>query len=82
MGVSFKNLAKAKKSCNSGNILQADLSSLIGNFDREYSTVWKFSHFPASPATLILLEIDFGRFQRVQKNVVSTILEALNFNFL
>ena len=40
-----------------------DLSSLIGNFDWGYSTVWKFSHFPA---TLILREIYFGWFQRVK----------------
>ena len=34
-----------------------DMSSLIGNFDCGYSTVWKFSYFPA---TLILCEINFS----------------------
>ena len=32
-------------------------------FDCEYSTVWKFSNFPA---TLILLEITYGSFQKVK----------------
>ena len=54
-----------------------DLGSLIGNFDCEYSTEWKFSK---SPATLILHEINFSWFQKV-KNAISTILEASNFDF-
>ena len=36
-----------------------DLGSLIGFFDCAYSTVWKFSNFPAAS---ILREIDFGWF--------------------
>ena len=38
-----------------------DLGSLIGNFDRGYSSDWKFSNFPA---TLILCEINLGWFQK------------------
>ena len=40
-----------------------DLGNLIGNFDCEYSKVWKFSNFLA---TLILCEINFSWFQRLK----------------
>ena len=40
--------------------------------------LWKFSNFPA---ILILREINFGWVQRV-KTVISSILEAMNIDFL
>ena len=43
--------------------LPTDLSSLIGIFDCEYATVWKFSNFTAA---LILREINSGGFQKVK----------------
>ena len=40
-------------------INSTDLGSIIGDFDCEYSTVWKFRNFPAF---LVLCEINFGGF--------------------
>ena len=56
--------------CNKkgGNIQITDQGSLIGNIYCEYSTVWKFSHFPA---TLILREINFRWFQKVKNSHVT-----------
>ena len=58
-------------------LITPDLGSIIENFNCRYSTVWKFSKFPI---TMILREINFGRFQSV-KNCRLTILKTLNFWF-
>ena len=60
------------------NELFTDLGSLIRNYGYGYSKVWKFSIFPG---TLILREINFGCYWG-SKTTVSTILKALNYDFL
>ena len=56
--------------------INTDLGSLIENFDRGYSTVWKFRHFHT---TLILRETILADFRR-SKTAVLKILKALDFN--
>ena len=43
--------------------ITTDLTSLTGLFDIWYSTMWKFTNFPA---TLMFSEINFGWFQKVK----------------